>query len=90
MSKFHVPDHVLYVCTGSKCGKRGGKDLYKAAKSLRKHAHGHPSVEIIRTECTDNCDYAPVCALQPGNVWLKEYRVKQVLQMMEDLASRKN
>jgi NADH:ubiquinone oxidoreductase subunit E len=88
MGKFQVPDHVLYVCTGSKCAKRGGKEMYKAAKGLLKYSRHNGEVEIIRTDCTDNCDYAPVCAIQPGNLWLKEYRVKQVLLMMEELASK--
>ncbi|HEY8927842.1 MAG TPA: (2Fe-2S) ferredoxin domain-containing protein [Mucilaginibacter sp.] len=79
-SKFTVPDKVLYICTGSKCGKRGGKDMYKAMKSYLKHAGQH--MEVIRTECTDRCDYAPVCALQPGNIWLKEYRQKDVFKLL--------
>jgi NADH:ubiquinone oxidoreductase subunit E len=86
MGKFMVPDHTVYVCTGSKCAKRGGKELYKATKGL--HKHSNKRIEIIRTDCTDNCDYAPVCAFQPGNMWLKEYRVKQVLAMIEELAAQ--
>ena len=81
MSKFPVPDKVLYVCTGSKCGKRGGKETYKAAKSYIKHSH--KNIEVIRTECTDRCEYAPVCALQPGNNWLKEYHQKEVLRLLD-------
>ena len=88
MSKFTVPGCTLYICTGSKCGKRGGKELYKAAKSFRKHQHGGTEIAVVRTECTDRCDYAPVCALQPDNIWLKEYRVKQVLALMEELARK--
>ena len=80
MSKFTVPDKVLYICTGSKCGKRGGKEMYKLAKSYVKHSWG--DIEVIRTECTDRCDYAPVCALQPGNNWLKEYHKKDVLKLL--------
>ena len=79
-SKFTVPDKVLYICTGSKCGKRGGKDMYKAMKGYLKHAD--QNVEVIRTECTDRCDYAPVCAMQPGNIWLKEYRQKDVFKLL--------
>jgi hypothetical protein len=56
MSKFHVPDKVLYVCTGR---------------------------EIIRIECTDRCDYAPVCSISPGNIWLKEYSEKEVLKLLD-------
>jgi NADH:ubiquinone oxidoreductase subunit E len=80
MSKFTVPDKVLYICTGSKCGKRGGKEMYKLAKSYVKHSG--EDIEVIRTECTDRCDYAPVCALQPGNTWLKEYHKKEVLKLL--------
>jgi NADH:ubiquinone oxidoreductase subunit E len=81
MSKFHVPDKVLYVCTGSKCAKRGGKDMYKTAK---KHAkYSGQDVEIIRIECTDRCDYAPVCSISPGNIWLKEYSEKEVLKLLD-------
>ena len=78
-SKFTIPDKTLYICTGSKCGKRGGKDMYKLLKHYLKH---NPEIEIIRTECTDRCDYAPVCALQPGNIWLKEYRQKEILRLL--------
>lgn len=83
MSKFSVPDKVLYVCTGSKCAKRGGKELYKAAKSYLKHSSGKAEIEVVRTDCTDRCDYAPVCSMQPGNIWLKEYKARQVLQLLE-------
>ena len=83
MSKFKMPDKVLYVCIGSKCGKRGGKEMYKLVKSLTKHLPHGKDIEVIRTECTDRCDYAPVCAIQPGNTWLKEYHKKEVLKLLE-------
>lgn len=78
MSKFSVPEKVLYVCTGSKCGKRGGKELYKKAEKFADYG----GFEVVRTECTDRCDYAPVCAIQPGNTWLKEYDPKDVLKLL--------
>lgn len=81
MSKFTVPDTVLYVCTGSKCAKRGGKSMYKLAKGLAKY---DKRFELVRTECTDRCDYAPVCAIQPGNIWLKEYSEKDVLKLLHE------
>ena len=82
MSKFTVPDKVLYICTGSKCGKKGGKEMYKLLKSYTKHLPHGKDIEVIRTECTDRCDYAPVCAIQPGNIWLKEYHKKEVLKLL--------
>ena len=83
MSKFTIPDTVLYICTGSKCGKRGGKDTYKAARQFAKHYRGLHEIEVIETECTDRCKFAPVCAIQPGNTWLKEYSEKEVLRLLQ-------
>jgi len=83
MSKFTIPDKVLYVCTGSKCGKKGGKDMYKLARSYAKHYHGDSQIEVIETECTDRCKFAPVCSIQPGNTWLSEYKAKDVLKLMD-------
>jgi NADH:ubiquinone oxidoreductase subunit E len=80
MSKFPIPDTVLYVCTGSKCAKKGGKSMYKTARVLAKYDR---SFEVVRTECTDRCDWAPVCAIQPGNTWLKEYAEKDVLKLLQ-------
>ncbi|OKS85371.1 (2Fe-2S) ferredoxin domain-containing protein [Mucilaginibacter polytrichastri] len=85
MSKFTIPDRVLYICTGSKCAKRGGKSLYKIAKSFAKHQEGELDIEVVRIECTDRCDYAPICTLQPGNIWLKEYSEKEILKLLKSI-----
>jgi len=89
MSKFNAPHKVIFMCTGSKCSKRGGKDAYKTACSFIKHSPLRGEVEIIRTECTDRCDYAPVCSVQPGNKWLKEYRTKDVLQILAEMVEER-
>ncbi len=80
MGKFTVPDRVLYVCTGSKYSKRGGKDMYKLARAYAKYSKD--KFEAVETECTDRCKFAPVCAIQPGNIWLKEYHQKEVLKLL--------
>ncbi|QCR24703.1 (2Fe-2S) ferredoxin domain-containing protein [Pontibacter sp. SGAir0037] len=84
MSKaFKTPEKVIYVCTGSKCKKKGGKDIGKALRSMIKDMGLKDQVEIIKTECTDRCDYAPVMSFQPDNVWLKqttEFEAKQAFQ----------
>ncbi|QXV67341.1 (2Fe-2S) ferredoxin domain-containing protein [Mucilaginibacter sp. 21P] len=82
MGKFPVPDKTLFICTGGKCAKRGGKDTYKAAKRFAKYSG--QDIEVIRIECTDRCDWAPVCTISPGNIWLKEYSEKDVLKLMTD------
>lgn len=82
MSKFETPEEVIYICTGSKCSKRGGKDCYKSLKSYVKHFKKR-DIEVIRIECTDRCKFAPVLNFQPQNIWLKEYTEKQVIKIIE-------
>lgn len=78
MGKFNIPERAVFVCTGSDCKKRGGKELYKALKDLK-------GIEAIRIECTDRCKFAPVCVIQPENIWLKEYSEKEVFRILERL-----
>jgi NADH:ubiquinone oxidoreductase subunit E len=67
------PEIAIYVCTGSKCGKKGGKHLSKELKSLIKDNELRGEVEVIKTECTDRCKYAPVLSIQPANKWMAMY-----------------
>ncbi|WP_106931593.1 (2Fe-2S) ferredoxin domain-containing protein [Adhaeribacter arboris] len=84
MSKpFNIPRQVIYVCTGSKCKKRGGKDLSKLFRDQVKQAGLKDTVEVIKTDCTDRCKFAPIVSIQPQNVWLHdvvEYQVPQLFQ----------
>jgi (2Fe-2S) ferredoxin len=84
MSKtFTIPEQVIYVCTGSKCKKRGGKELSKLFRSYIKDAGLIDRVEVIRTDCTDRCKYAPVMSLQPQNLWfhdVAEARARHLFQ----------
>lgn len=69
-NSFKTPDKVIYVCTGSKCKKKGGKDLSKLFRELIKEAGLKGQVEVVKTDCTDRCDFAPVICLQPHNAWM--------------------
>ncbi|MXV50938.1 (2Fe-2S) ferredoxin domain-containing protein [Pedobacter sp. HMF7647] len=89
MSKFHIPEKVVYVCVGSKCSKRGGKDFYKLFKSYKKRYGLKDEVEVIKVDCTDRCKFAPVLAIQPDNIWLKEYSEKEALNLVERLLIEK-
>ena len=84
MSKsFNIPDKVIYVCTGSKCKKKGGKDLSKLFRGMIKEMGLKGQVEVIKTDCTDRCDFAPVVSMQPDNAWLPytdEQKAKQAFQ----------
>ena len=80
---FSIPDQVIYICTGSKCKKRGGKELCKLFRDQAKSAGLKNTVEIIKTDCTDRCDFAPVLSFQPQNIWLHhvaEYQVSQLFR----------
>ncbi|MGV8878745.1 MAG: (2Fe-2S) ferredoxin domain-containing protein [Sphingobacteriaceae bacterium] len=85
MSKFIIPENVLYVCVGSKCAKKGGKDCYKKMKSYLKHATKRGLVEVLKVECSDRCNFAPVLSFQPANIWLKEYKEDDVLRLIASI-----
>jgi (2Fe-2S) ferredoxin len=76
MGKFHQPEKAIFVCVGSKCGKRGGKEMCKELKHMLKEEGLKDEVEIIKTECTDRCKFAPILSVQPANIWLREYDEK--------------
>ncbi len=89
MGKFSIPKNTLYICQGSKCSRRGSRELYKNLKQYLKSKGLKDEIELIVTECTDRCKFAPVLAAQPANIWLKEYSAKDVVKLIEDLKSTK-
>ena len=85
MSKnFEIPDKVIYVCTGSKCKKKGGKENGKALRNLIKESGLKGRVEVVKTECTDRCDFAPVMCFQPDNYWMHHVTEQQALQAFRE------
>lgn len=85
MSKaFRIPKQVIYVCTGSKCKKRGGKELSKLFRSQNKAAGLKDVVEIIKTDCTDRCKFGPIISLQPQNMWLQEVTEGMARQVYQE------
>ncbi|MHB1176919.1 MAG: (2Fe-2S) ferredoxin domain-containing protein [Daejeonella sp.] len=88
MSKFHIPENTIYICQGSKCSKKGSRELYKNLKHYLKSSGMKDDVELIITECTDRCKFAPVLSAQPANIWLKEYTSKDVLKLLEDILKK--
>lgn len=82
MSKvLKTPQQIVYVCTGSKCKKRGGKEIGKLLRSMTKAAGLKDTVEIIKTDCTDRCKFGPIMSIQPENVWLHGVSEAQVTQI---------
>ncbi|MDB5263759.1 MAG: hypothetical protein JWQ14_3042 [Adhaeribacter sp.] len=82
MSKaFNIPQQVIYMCAGSKCKKRGGKEIGKLFRNMAKAAGFEDTVEIIKTDCTDRCKFAPVMSIQPQNTWLHDVTEAQATQI---------
>ncbi|MCC9167674.1 (2Fe-2S) ferredoxin domain-containing protein [Pontibacter sp. XAAS-A31] len=81
---FNIPEKVIYVCTGSKCKKKGGKDIGKLFRTMIKDMGLKNEVEVIKTDCTDRCDFAPVMSFQPDNAWLKQATEAEAKQAFEE------
>lgn len=76
----HTPQCILYVCCGSKCKKRGSKQLYKQLKNSVKEKSLKRKVQVIKTGCTDRCKMGPVVAMMPDNEW--HFRVDEEKAML--------
>ncbi|MDX5347179.1 MAG: (2Fe-2S) ferredoxin domain-containing protein [Hymenobacteraceae bacterium] len=87
---FSTPDNVIYVCTGSKCKKKGGKEIGKAFRALIKENGLKGKVEVIKTDCTDRCDFAPVMCFQPQNEWHHHMSELQAQKLFADHFLKKN
>jgi len=83
-----VPGCVLYVCCGSKCKKRGGKQLYKQMKGWVKTQRLRQSMQVIKTGCTDNCKRGPVVAVMPRNEWHFDVNEEKALSLLENNSQR--
>lgn len=75
---------MIYVCTGSKCKKKGGKEIGKMLRNMIKDMGLKGKVEVVKTECTDRCDFAPVMSFQPDNVWLQYTTEEKAKQAFND------
>jgi NADH:ubiquinone oxidoreductase subunit E len=66
--------HVL-VCQGSKCGRHGGKEIYKELRHYFKHS-GLP-VRVSRADCFGECKQACVVVVDSqDSTWFGEVKAK--------------
>lgn len=79
-----IPEKVLYVCTGSKCKKRGSKNLYKYLKQAINDFVSRKKVNVIQTKCTDRCKLGPIVVLQPNNEWFLHMDEMKGLQLVHE------
>ena len=57
--------------------------MCKELKDLIKEKGLKDEVEIVKTECTDRCKFAPILSVQPANVWLREYSEKDASRILK-------
>lgn len=82
MSKIVFPEKSIFVCDGSKCGKH--KEVRKYFKDAVKDAGLKNEVEVIKMDCTDRCDHAPIVCLQPHNKWFSALTIFKARQVFEE------
>ena len=51
---------------------------------MAKDAGFKDTVEIIKTDCTDRCEFAPVMSIQPQNIWLHDVNENMAGQLFKE------
>jgi (2Fe-2S) ferredoxin len=81
-----VPEKVIYVCNGSSCKKRGGKELRKYFERFADRSN--LDIQVIKTGCTDNCKNAPIVCVQPDNHWFGKTDLRKAEEIIGSLKIR--
>ena len=63
-------EHVVMICSGKDCTKRGAKDLGKALRNCAKEHGCRKTTLFVRTKCAGLCKQGPVVCIQPSNEWV--------------------
>ncbi len=87
---FRIPEYARQVqlCLGPRCAMAGGWAVYDAlnrglqAAGLDKA--GAQRVIAVRTACLHPCNFAPVCAVQPDNIWYGELTPERIQQVVQE------
>lgn len=81
--EIRVPEKVIYVCNGSSCKKKGGKELRKFFKKQAERLN--TDVQVIKTGCTDNCKNAAIVCVQPDNTWYGKVDLEKAAKILASL-----
>ncbi|BDD04052.1 (2Fe-2S) ferredoxin domain-containing protein [Aureibacter tunicatorum] len=87
--KLVMPEHIVYVCVGSKCKGKLKTAFLKPFESALKKSEYKKEVKIIKTACTGNCKHAPVVCLQPENKWYSQSDGSTVEKIFKKIKKRK-
>jgi copper(I)-binding protein/(2Fe-2S) ferredoxin len=84
-----IPEYAqqVHVCLGSRCVMAGAWDIYdELSRQLQKcdlEKTGAKRIIPVRTACLHPCNMAPVCVVQPDNVWYGHLTAPDVAQIVE-------
>lgn len=87
---FRIPEYTrqVQVCLGPRCAMAGGWAVYDALNRSLQAAGldkaGARRVIPVRTACLQPCNFAPVCAVQPDNVWYGELTPERIDQIVQE------
>jgi NADH:ubiquinone oxidoreductase subunit E len=81
----HKAQCILYVCCGSKCKKRGGKQIYRQLKNSVKEKFLKRNIQVIKTGCTDRCKMGPVITVMPDNEWHFHQDEKKTMLLLKHI-----
>lgn len=81
-----IPENTIYVCGGSKCKKRGSKDIRKFLEKLSE-SEGR-DIKVLKTGCTDNCKYGPIVCFQPQNAWFDFVDFEKAKKIFHEMFSK--
>ena len=84
-----IPDYAqqVQVCLGPRCVMAGAWDIYD---ELRRQLQSHGLEKIggnriipVRTACLQPCNLAPVCNVQPDNIWYGNLTAPDITRVVE-------
>lgn len=87
--KLNLPPKTVLVCTGSKCGGKGGHNHYKNLRTMTRSAGKKDEVQVVRIACTGNCKMAPVVGLMPKNKWYGQVDREKITKLFSKLIKPK-
>ncbi len=78
-------NHLVVVCVGKDCRKRGASAVRRAAKDCLQEAGVRRTSLVLKTKCAGMCKQGPVLCHQPSNTWLTDATPKRVRTLLTTL-----
>ena len=70
--------HLVIICHGSDCAKKGAKSIGKQARRTLRDLGVKKETLVTRTKCNGMCKLAPIACLQPHDVWLEKTTPEEI------------